>query len=159
MARSPNWKDAETRWLIEIWSEYQLLSKQRNSSQWDEISKELNKVLSKNSIATYRSSDQCKARMKYLRAEKSTTRKSKTIMEGVNVIGTILLSTLKTLMSSWVANPTYHHDMLQKRGLAAVPQQSKIQKIHSQTSRIITVCCRIPLEHKGQAPRKRHTLM
>ena len=65
-ARRPNWKDAETRWLIEIWSEHQPLSKRRNASQWDKISKELNEVLSKNSIATYRSGDQCKARMKYL---------------------------------------------------------------------------------------------
>ena len=68
-SRSPNWKDAETRYLLDIWAEHQPLSKRRNATAWDTIAKELNKVLAENGIATFRTGAQCKCRLKYLEEE------------------------------------------------------------------------------------------
>ena len=46
--RCPNWSDAETRFLLEIWREnfpISPISKRRNSGAWDAIAKELNGIL------------------------------------------------------------------------------------------------------------------
>ena len=42
-SRSPNWKDAETRYLLDIWAEHQLLSKRRNATAWDNWKKNIRK--------------------------------------------------------------------------------------------------------------------
>ena len=68
-SRSLNWKDAETRYLLDIWAEHQPLSKRRNATAWDNIAKELNKVLAENGIASFRTGAQCKGRVKYLEEE------------------------------------------------------------------------------------------
>ena len=68
-SRSPNWKDAETRYLLDIWAEHQPLSKRRNATAWDNIAKELNKVLAENGIASFRTGAQCKGHVKYLEEE------------------------------------------------------------------------------------------
>ena len=40
--RCPNWSDAETRFLLEIWRDSFSISRRRNSGAWDTIAKNLN---------------------------------------------------------------------------------------------------------------------
>ena len=67
--RCPNWSDAETRFLLELWRDSFPISKRRNGAAWDSIAKKLNGVLKEQGISTFRTGAQCKARMKYLQDE------------------------------------------------------------------------------------------
>ena len=67
--RCPNWSDAETRFLLELWRDSFPISKRRNGAAWDSIAKKLNGVLKEQGISTFRTGTQCKARMKYLQDE------------------------------------------------------------------------------------------
>ena len=67
--RCPNWSDAETRFLLEIWRDSFPISRKRNSGAWDTIAKKLNNILKEQKISSFRTSVQCKARIKYLQDE------------------------------------------------------------------------------------------
>ena len=67
--RCPNWSDAETRFLLESWTDSFPISKRGNGAAWDSIAKKLNGVLKEQGISTFRTGAQCKARMKYLQDE------------------------------------------------------------------------------------------
>ncbi|XP_022806343.1 uncharacterized protein LOC111343433 [Stylophora pistillata] len=67
--RCPNWSDAETRFLLDLWRDSFPISKRRNGAAWESITKKLNGVLKEQGISTFRTGAQCKARMKYLQDE------------------------------------------------------------------------------------------
>ena len=67
--RCPNWSDAETRFLLEIWRDSFPISRRRNSGAWDTIAKKLNNILKEQKISSFRTGVQCKARIKYLQDE------------------------------------------------------------------------------------------
>ena len=67
--RCPNRSDAETRFLLEIWRDSFPISRKRNSGAWDTIAKKLNNILKEQKIRGFRTSVQCKARIKYLQIE------------------------------------------------------------------------------------------
>lgn len=67
--RAPNWSDAETRFLLELWKEKFPISKRRNGNAWDAIAKQLNRLLKENGLSSFRSGAQCKSRVKYLEDE------------------------------------------------------------------------------------------
>lgn len=67
--RCPNWSDAETRFLLEIWRDSFPISRRRNSGAWDTIAKKLNNILKGQKISSFRTGVQCKARIKYLQDE------------------------------------------------------------------------------------------
>ncbi|XP_068695949.1 myb/SANT-like DNA-binding domain-containing protein 1 [Montipora foliosa] len=67
--RCPNWSDAETRFLLQLWRDSFPISKRRNGAAWDSIAKKLNGVLNEQGISTFRTGTQCKAQMKSLQDE------------------------------------------------------------------------------------------
>ena len=67
--RCPNWSDAETRFLLEIWRDSFPISRRRNSGAWDTIAKKLNNILKEQIISSFRTGVRCKARIKYLQDE------------------------------------------------------------------------------------------
>ena len=67
--RCPNWSDAETRFLLELWRDSFPISKRRKGVAWDSVAKKLNGVLKEQGISTFRTGVQCKAQMKYLEDE------------------------------------------------------------------------------------------
>ena len=67
--RCPNWSDAETRFLLELWRDSFPISERRNGAAWDSIVKKLNGVLKEHGISTFHTGAQCKAQMKYLQDE------------------------------------------------------------------------------------------
>lgn len=74
--RSPNWSDAETRFLIALWGEqYQNISQQRNAKAWDEVARLLNQKLAQCGFETFRTGQQCKGRMKSIVFDYKTTKK------------------------------------------------------------------------------------
>lgn len=74
--RAPRWCDAETRHLLNIWTEeYPNIGRVRNAKEWERISKKLNKKLSDNGMVTFRTAFQCKVRMKYLIDEYNRVRR------------------------------------------------------------------------------------
>ena len=74
--RSPNWSDAETRFLITLWGEqYQNISQQRNAKAWDVVARLLNQKLAQCGFETFRSGQQCKGRMKSVVFDYKTTKK------------------------------------------------------------------------------------
>ena len=74
--RSPNWSDAETRFLIALWGEqYQNISQQRNAKAWDVVARLLNQKLAQCGFETFRSGQQCKGRMKSIVFDYKTTKK------------------------------------------------------------------------------------
>lgn len=74
--RSPNWSDAETRFLIALWGEqYQNISQQRNAKAWDGVARLLNQKLAQCGFETFRSGQQCKGRMKSIVFDYKTTKK------------------------------------------------------------------------------------
>lgn len=74
--RSPNWSDAETRFLIALWAEqYQNISQQRNAKAWDVVARLLNQKLSQCGFETFRTGQQCKGRMKSIVFDYKTTKK------------------------------------------------------------------------------------
>lgn len=68
-SRSPNWSDAEIRFLIGVWKDHHPISKQHHSSIWESIARELNKLLRKQGIASIRTGNQCKAKINNLENE------------------------------------------------------------------------------------------
>ena len=68
-SHSPNWSDAEIRFLIGVWKDHHPISKRHNSSVWKSIARELNKLLREQGIASIRTGDQCKAKIKNLEDE------------------------------------------------------------------------------------------
>lgn len=74
--RSPNWSDAETRFLIALWAEqYQNISQQRNAKAWDVVARLLNQKLAQCGFETFRTGQQCKGRMKSIVFDYKTTKK------------------------------------------------------------------------------------
>lgn len=74
--RSPNWSDAETRFLIALWGEqYQNISQQRNAKAWDEVARLLNQKLAHCGFETFRTGQQCKGRMKSIVFDYKTAKK------------------------------------------------------------------------------------
>ena len=74
--RSPNWSDAETRFLITLWAEqHQNISQQRNAKAWDVVARLLNQKLAQCGFETFRSGQQCKGRMKSVVFDYKTTKK------------------------------------------------------------------------------------
>ena len=67
--RCPNWSDAETRFLLELWRDSFPITKRRNSAVWDSIANKLNSLLKDQGISRFRTGTQCKARIKYLQDE------------------------------------------------------------------------------------------
>ena len=67
--RCPNWSDAETRFLLEIWRNSFSISSRRNTGAWDTIAKKLNNIPKEQKISSFRTGVQCKARIKYLQDE------------------------------------------------------------------------------------------
>lgn len=67
--RSPNWSDAEIRFLIATWKDHQPLSKRHNSAVWESIAKQLNKLLKEQGLTSIRTASQCKAKIKNLEDE------------------------------------------------------------------------------------------
>ena len=67
--RSPNWTDAEIRFLIEIWKEHHPISKRNNSAVWEAVAKELNRILREQGLTTVRTASQCKGKIKNLEDE------------------------------------------------------------------------------------------
>lgn len=64
-SRSPNWSDAETRFLITFWGEqFKSISQQRNAKAWDIVARLLNQKLAQCGFETFRTGQQCKGRMK-----------------------------------------------------------------------------------------------
>ena len=68
-SRSPNWSDSEIRFLIGVWKDHHPISKRHNSSVWQSIARELNKLLREQGIASIRAGNQCKAKIKNLEDE------------------------------------------------------------------------------------------
>ncbi|XP_068679213.1 uncharacterized protein [Montipora foliosa] len=64
--RSPNWSDAEIRFLIGLWKDRYPISKRHNSAVWESIAKELNSLLREQGLASIRTAAQCKAKKKNL---------------------------------------------------------------------------------------------
>lgn len=74
--RSPNWSDAETRFLIGFWAEqHQNISQQRNAKAWDIVARLLNQKLAQCGFETFRTGQQCKGRMKSIVFDYRTTKK------------------------------------------------------------------------------------
>ena len=74
--RSPNWSDAETRFLIALWAEqHQNISQQRNAKAWDIVARLLNQKLAQCGFETFRTGQQCKGRMKSIVFDYKTTKK------------------------------------------------------------------------------------
>ena len=67
--RCPNWLDAETRFLLEIWRDSFPISRRRNNGAWDTIAKKLNNILKGQKISSFRTGVHCKSRIKYLQDE------------------------------------------------------------------------------------------
>ena len=67
--RSPNWTDAEIRFLIEIWKEHHPISKRNNSAVWEAVAKELNRILREQGLTTVCTASQCKGKIKNLEDE------------------------------------------------------------------------------------------
>ena len=58
-SRSPNWSDAETRFLITFWGEqYKSISQQRNAKAWDIVARLLNQKLAQCGFETFRTGQQ-----------------------------------------------------------------------------------------------------
>lgn len=75
-SRSPNWSDAETRFLITLWGEqYQNISQQRNAKAWDVVARLLNQKLAQCGFETFRTGQQCKGRIKSIVFDYKTTKK------------------------------------------------------------------------------------
>ncbi len=68
-SRSPNWTDAEIRFLIAIWKDHHPISKRNNSAAWEAVAKELNQILREQGLTTVRTASQCKAKIKNLEDE------------------------------------------------------------------------------------------
>ena len=74
--RSPNWSDAETRFLIALWGEqHQNISQQRNAKAWDGVARFLNQKLAQCGFETFRTGQQCKGRMKSIIFDYKTAKK------------------------------------------------------------------------------------
>ena len=67
--RSPNWSDAEIRFLIETWKDHHPISKRHNSAVWESIARELNSLLREQGLASIRTAAQCKSKIKNLEDE------------------------------------------------------------------------------------------
>lgn len=75
-SRSPNWSDAETRFLITFWGEqYKSISQQRNAKAWDIVARLLNQKLAQCGFETFRTGQQCKGRMKSIVFDYRTAKK------------------------------------------------------------------------------------
>lgn len=75
-SRSPNWSDAETRFLITFWGEqYKSISQQRNAKAWDIVARLLNQKLAQCGFETFRTGQQCKGRMKSVVFDYRTAKK------------------------------------------------------------------------------------
>lgn len=75
-SRSPNWSDAETRFLITLWGEqYENISQQRNAKAWDIVARLLNQKLAQCGFETFRTGQQCKGRMKSIVFDYRTAKK------------------------------------------------------------------------------------
>ena len=62
--RSPNWLDAEIRFLIETWKDHHPISKRKNSAVWESIARELNSLLREQGLVSIRTAAQCKSKIK-----------------------------------------------------------------------------------------------
>ena len=67
--RSPNWSDAEIRFLIAIWKDHHPISKRHNSAVWESIAKQLNKLLKEQGLTSICTASQCKAKIENLEDE------------------------------------------------------------------------------------------
>ena len=67
--RSPNWSDAEIRFLIATWKDHHPISKRHNSAVWESIARELNGLLREQGLKSIRTAGQCKAKIKNLKDE------------------------------------------------------------------------------------------
>ncbi|KAK2553061.1 hypothetical protein P5673_025788 [Acropora cervicornis] len=67
--RSPNWSDAEVRFLITTWKDRHPIRKRQNSAVWESIAKELNSLLREQGLTSIRTAAQCKAKIKNLEDE------------------------------------------------------------------------------------------
>lgn len=67
--RGSDWTDMETRYLLQLWRDNFPISKKRNSTVWDAITKKLNSIFKDQGIPSYRTGTQCKACIKYLQDE------------------------------------------------------------------------------------------
>lgn len=67
--RSPNWSDAEIRFLIAIWKDHHPINKRHNSLLWESTAKELNSLLREQGLTSIRMAAQCKAKIKNLEDE------------------------------------------------------------------------------------------
>ena len=67
--RSPNWSDAEIRFLITIWKDHHPVSKRHNAAVWESIARELNSLLKGQGLTSIRTAAQCKAKIKNLEDE------------------------------------------------------------------------------------------
>ena len=67
--RSPNWSDAEVRFLIITWKDRHPIRKRQNSAVWESIAKELNSLLREQGLTSIRTAAQCKAKIKNLEDE------------------------------------------------------------------------------------------
>ena len=67
--RSPNWSDAEIRFLIETWKDHHPISKRQNSAVWESIARELNSLLREQGLTSIRTAAQCKSKIKNLEDE------------------------------------------------------------------------------------------
>lgn len=59
----------ETRYLLELWRDNFPISKKRNSTVWDAITKKLNSIFKDQGIPSYCTGTQCKAHIKSLQDE------------------------------------------------------------------------------------------
>ena len=66
---SPNWSDAEIRFLIAIWKDDHPISKRHNLAAWESIARELNSLLREQGLTSIRTAAQCKAKIKNLEDE------------------------------------------------------------------------------------------
>ena len=69
MSLSPNWSDAELRFLITTWKDRHPICKRKNSALWESIAKELNSLLREQGLTSIRTAAQCKAKIKNLKDE------------------------------------------------------------------------------------------
>ncbi|XP_044180033.1 uncharacterized protein LOC122961480 [Acropora millepora] len=67
--RSPNWSDAEVRFLIITWKDRHPIRKRQNSAVWESTAKELNSLLREQGLTSIRTAAQCKAKIKNLEDE------------------------------------------------------------------------------------------
>ena len=66
---SPNWSDAELRFLITTWKDRHPIRKRQNSAVWESIAKELNSLLREQGLTSIHTAAQCKAKIENLEDE------------------------------------------------------------------------------------------